>query len=134
MKPCGCVGACSQDCRNDRAALRRAARIRREGPPGSVNATQARLKPSALAILGLLQRRGPCAHYELMDVAGFRYSARIYELRQAGHVIMVTAPGPTPGVRVYRLETSAQGAGGKVVDSGKPSPAQDVPEASETRA
>jgi hypothetical protein len=40
---------------------------------------------------------------EAMGLAGFRYGARLWEIRRAGHEVTVTAPGPTPGVRVYRL-------------------------------
>ena len=138
-KPCGCVGACTATCRNDRAALARAARLMaspmRQDSASARPGDQAvpRLKPSALAILGLLQKR-PATNRELINAAGFRYSARVYELRRAGHVITVTAPGPTPGVRLYRLEPPvdlrgqpiAPGRGGKEVAIGEPPPGADV--------
>lgn len=46
-------------------------------------------------------RRGPVRNTELNQIA-FRYSARIYELRKAGHDIDVQSLGG--GVNVYRLK------------------------------
>jgi len=106
---CACKGSCSQQCRNDRAALRRVnalqakSRMARQGPRRRVNANgRPRLRPTAARILGALLKR-PRTNRALLDIGGFRYSARVNELREAGHVIHCTAPGPTPGVRLYTL-------------------------------
>lgn len=105
MKSCGCPSACTVKCRNDRAAIRRAARIRREGPSLTVNATNQaflaftpptsplpRLNPTAplerkeglqrkaLAILRRLEQ-GSVDNLELPRIGGARYGARLGEVR-----------------------------------------------------
>lgn len=107
---CSCIGPCSQQCRNDRAALKRASTLYKKAPVAALTPRRAkqavRLKPSAARILGALLRR-PRTNRALLDLAGFRYSSRVHELRLAGHVIHCTAPGPTPGVRLYTLDVKA---------------------------
>lgn len=107
MKPCGCPSACSVRCRNDRAAIRRAARIRREGPSVTVSARRTSwLKPSALRLLGRLLK-GPATNRDLMNLGGFGWACRLSELRKVGHEIHCEACGPTPGMRTYFLEARA---------------------------
>jgi hypothetical protein len=75
--------------------------IRALGEPPLSKAERARLKPSALAILGRLQQ-GPATNVELLAIGGFRYGGRIHELRGVGHNI----PEPENlggGKRLYRL-------------------------------
>ena len=51
-------------------------------------------------------RRGPATNADLNEIA-FRYSARIAELRDRGHVITWTADKKHPGLTIYRLEVAA---------------------------
>lgn len=60
------------------------------------------LQRKCLAILGRLQA-GPACNTELLGVGGLRYSARIAELRAAGHVIH-TDENKATGLVFYTLE------------------------------
>lgn len=92
--------------------------------PTAPKERRASLQRKCLAILGRLQY-GPATNAELLVIGGFRYGARLGELRVFGHHIRTEVNAKT-GLVLYTLDISAQGAGGKEVDSGKPSPAQDV--------
>jgi hypothetical protein len=132
-KPCGCVGACTATCRNDRSALRRASKLRRNGPvaPLAVSPRVQRkgLKPSALKVLGRLLA-GPATNRELLNLAGFGWACRVSEVRRYAAVqggdVRCEALGPTPGIRTYTLEIPAREAGGLEVADGKPLPVPDV--------
>lgn len=114
--------SCSGKCRAETSRVRLATR----SSAVSVRFAARRLKPSALAVLGRLQA-GPATNRDLMNLAGFGWACRVSECRAVGHEITCQALGPTRGMRTYTLETSAQEAGGRVVDSGKPLPAPDAP-------
>jgi len=60
------------------------------------------LQRKCLLILGRLQA-GPATGMELLAVGGMRFSARVHELRQAGHAISTTENKAT-GIAVYTLE------------------------------
>ena len=62
---------------------------------------RARLNRQAEAVLARL-RRGPATNVELNEIA-FRYSARIEELRKAGHRIEREPVAGQKGVNRYRL-------------------------------
>ena len=51
-------------------------------------------------------RRGPATNAELNDIC-FRYSARIYELRAAGHDIRWAPVKGKPGLTRYQLGASS---------------------------
>jgi hypothetical protein len=68
---------------------------------------------------------GPATNKELMDRGGFRFGARVDELRKAGHAIRCEALGPTKGCRTYTLEIPA-GRGGTEVIIGEPPPGADL--------
>ena len=59
------------------------------------------LQDAALCLLGLLQDEEPHGLDEMLRVGGVRYSARIEELRAAGHRVL----GPRPSRRHGILET-----------------------------
>lgn len=52
-------------------------------------------------ILALLQRNYTVTSVQLNQIA-YRYSARIYELRQEGHLIQTILDHPCPRVTTYR--------------------------------
>lgn len=66
-----------------------------------------RLCRAALGILGLLGDELPHSRQELAQVGGARYSARVGELRDAGHVILGPAKSPRHGL----YETEPLGPG-----------------------
>ncbi len=61
-----------------------------------------RLRPAALHILGLLGDFLPHSRRELAHVGGARYSARVAELRNGGHVIL--GPSRSPRHRIWDVE------------------------------
>ena len=132
MKACGCEGACTARCRNDRSALHRAAALRRNGHTAPLavrpQAQRRPLKPSAALVLHRLLL-GPATNRELMNLAGFGWACRISEVRMAGHDIRCERLGPTPGMRTYTLLITAREADGKGAGSGKSLPVPDVLEA-----
>ena len=130
MKPCGCDGACSAACRNDRWAKKRVAALDGHSAlPVTASARSRKpLKPSALRVLGRLQA-GPASNRDLMNLAGFGWACRISEVRAAGHPIRCEALGPTRGMRTYTLESPVDlrgqqiaGSGGEGVTNGQPEP------------
>jgi len=70
-------------------------------------AVRAKLKPAALNILVRLQE-GPATWVELQRIGGRRYSARIEEIRAAGHRVV----GPEPSRKHGISETTTAGADG----------------------
>lgn len=60
-----------------------------------------RLARQALLILGRLQQ-GPATNGELSQIA-LRYSARVFELKAAGHDIRITKRDHVTGLTVYAL-------------------------------
>lgn len=64
-----------------------------------------RLQRKALLILGRLEQ-GPATNVELWKVGGFRFGARVFELRQAGHLI-TTDEDRANGIVTYALERRA---------------------------
>lgn len=67
--------------------------------------SEARLQKAALRILGRLQE-GAATNAELLAIGGFRFGARLHELRRAGHRI-TTEENKATGVAVYTLEVGA---------------------------
>lgn len=61
-----------------------------------------RLRAACLRILGRLQQ-GPATNAELLQIGGFRFGARLHELRRAGHKIRCDEDKAT-GRAVYILE------------------------------
>ncbi len=64
-----------------------------------------KLKPATLHVLGLLGDGLPHTRQELARVGGIRYSARVAELREAGHCVL----GPTRSPRHGIFETEPLG-------------------------
>ncbi len=81
--------------------------IRVARPPHSP-ALVRKLKPAALHILGLLGDGAPHTRQELARVGGARYSARVGELRDAGHRIL--GPAKSPRHEIYEIEPLGPGA------------------------
>jgi len=127
VKACGCEGACTARCRNDRSALHRAAALRRNGHTAPLavrpQAQRRPLKPSAALVLHRLLL-GPASNRELMNLAGFGWACRISEVRAVGHDIRCERLGPTPGMRTYTLDAPVRGGEGVAI--GDPPPGADV--------
>jgi hypothetical protein len=70
-------------------------------------AIRKKLGRAALNILGRLQE-GPASWRDLQAVGGRRFSARLHEIRDAGHVIIGPEPLPERG----QLETTVRNPGG----------------------
>jgi hypothetical protein len=70
-------------------------------------AVRKKLGRASLNILGRLQE-GAASWRELQVVGGRRFSARLHEIRDAGHVIIGPEPLPERG----QLETTAPNAAG----------------------
>ena len=66
-----------------------------------------KLKPAALNVLGLLSDGQPHSRHELYQVGGTRYSARVEEIRAAGHRVL----GPSKSIRwrIYECEPAGPG-------------------------
>ena len=70
--------------------------------PTAPKERKGKLQRKCLAILGRLQA-GPASNVELLKVGGFRFGARLAELREAGHRIR-TEENKHTGLAVYTLE------------------------------
>lgn len=72
------------------------------GAPSMPVAMRKRLSRQCRLILELLQK-GPASNAQLTGIA-LRYSARIFELREAGYRIRLVSHDCGTGVTVYELE------------------------------
>jgi hypothetical protein len=70
--------------------------------PRLVREARPRLQRACFRILDRLQL-GPATNLELLQVGGLRYSARIHELKGAGHKVRIIEDDAATGRVVYEL-------------------------------